>query len=167
MFTCSNCNYKTEENSNFCPLCGTKMTQEVQEPIVEAVVEPVVQQPVYQQPVQPVYRTVVERAPAKRVNPAFRIVGMSLSIFGFAFSIFTFIYSFLSFASPEAGFFLVTYFAILCMPGSIVGKIFSNKAIDSGDTSAMCTIGNVFGLIGIIIYASSFFIAFVALCANA
>ena len=69
------------------------MTQEVQEPIVEAVVEPVVQQPVYQQPVQPVYRTVVERAPAKRVNPAFRIVGMSLSIFGFAFSIFTFIYS--------------------------------------------------------------------------
>ncbi len=172
MCICPKCNHTSEEKINFCPLCGAQMSEEqpIQETSAEAVENVVVEsaQNAYEQNYNPTYEQTYNPnnyayPPVKKPSLAFKIVGMGLSIGGFVLSIITAIYSTVALVEPPASFVVAFILSIFYLPFSIVGFVFSNKCINAGDTSTFSRLGKIFGLIGIIIYAASLFIGFLAL----
>ncbi len=152
MYICPNCNYTTEEVSNYCPVCGSK--------VVEVQPQPV-QYEQYSQP-QPVQYTQADpyaqqyqyyaQPPVANVSKGKIIVGMILSIVGLAFGGFGLLYTFIGLATTEIGVALAMAiaFGIFSVPLSIVGLILSAGAQRQGSTSAMAKAGKILGLIGVI-----------------
>ncbi len=184
MYQCTKCKHTVEYTTNYCPLCGAETVQ-VEYVVVSAPTEPrqapepqVVCQPqpepipveqpqvIYQQPQQPTpapqsYYYAPTPEPAKKPHLAKKIVGMALSIEGFAAAIVCCIYTFLLEAmEPGAGAFMAVFVTIPCLPISIIGLALSNSCRKGGDTSALSRVGKVLGIIGIVLFAVSFFIAF-------
>jgi hypothetical protein len=100
---------------------------------------------------------------------------MALSIEGFVMAIITVLYSFIFIMAaigtgePEMGMVALVFtfiMAIIGLPGSIIGLVFSSKARNAGDTSAMSRVGKGLGLAGIIVFAASFVIAILATIAG-
>lgn len=168
MYICKNCNHTSETMLNFCPICGNAM-------VLEQPAE--VQTPdTYQNPVVFQNNVIVNQPePAKKPNLAKKIIGMALSIEGFVMAIITVLYSFIFIMAaigtgePEMGMVALVFtfiMAIIGLPGSIIGLVFSNKARNAGDTSAMSRVGKGLGLAGIIVFAASFVIAILATIAG-
>lgn len=65
---CSNCGNEVDQNTAYCPFCGTKVDAEPAQAPVQPVQEPVaapVQEPIVEQPVQPTYQEPVQEQPVQ------------------------------------------------------------------------------------------------------
>lgn len=155
MYICPKCNHYSENPANFCPICGNQMVLKEE------------------QPLQPDYITATPdyTAPTQKPNLAQKIVGMALSIEGLVMAVFAALYALVfSFTGAVIGEVAVgagalgsTFvWALFGLPGSIIGLIFSNKARELGDTSAMSRVGKSLGLAGVITFAACFVISFFA-----
>ena len=150
MYTCSKCNYQTESEANFCPLCGNQLVKD--EPV-----QPVQQVTYSYQPApQPQYAPNVQGP-----HLAMKIVGMSLGITGFVFAFFAFIYTMPLLGYDEA-IIMPFVFSFFSAPASIVGLIFSIKNANEGDTSAFSKVGKIFAIIGLALIGFTFFMALIA-----
>ena len=113
--------------------------------------------PTYQQPTQ-------ELATGDRVKG---IVGMALGIASLALSVLGLIVTLVSMDSYYAeAFGAAIGYSIISLPCGIVGRIFSTKSAEAGNTSAMCSIGSKMGLAGIIVSAVMVFLGFISLLAQ-
>jgi len=144
MYICPNCNYSTEESSNYCPVCGSQM--------VEVQPQPVYQQPdPYAQQYQ-AYNGYYQQAPAPQVSKGKIIVGMILSITGLVFAGLGLLYTFIGLATGAVGVALAMAiaFGIFSVPLSVVGLILSVGCLRDGAQSGMAKVGKILGLIGVI-----------------
>ncbi len=168
MYICKNCNHTSETQLNFCPICGNAM---VLEETAEAQTPDTYQNPVVFQ------NNVVINQPEPTQKPSLvkKIVGMALSIEGFVMAIITLLYAFIFIMAAigtgetEMGMVALVFtfiMAIIGLPGSIIGLIFSNSARNAGDRSALSRIGKGLGLAGIIIFAATFVISILATIAG-
>jgi hypothetical protein len=128
----------------------------------------------YQNPIV-IQNNVIVNQPIPKPSLVKKIIGMALSIEGFVMAIITVLYSFIFIMAaigtgePEMGMVALVFtfiMAIIGLPGSIIGLVFSNKARNAGDTSAMSRVGKGLGLAGIIVFAASFVIAILATIAG-
>jgi hypothetical protein len=129
----------------------------------------------YQNPVV-FQNNVIVTQPIPKPSLVKKIIGMALSIEGFVMAIITVLYSFIFIMAaigtgePEMGMVALVFtfiMAIIGLPGSIIGLVFSNKARNAGDTSAMSRIGKALGLAGIIVFAACFMLSFLTIVAGA
>ena len=156
MYICPNCNYTTEDASNYCPVCGSK--------VVEVQPQPV--QPVqYEQPAQPQqvqytqadpyaqqYNMYYQQTAVQPVSKGKIIAGMVLSIVGLFFAAMGLLYTFVGLVSAEIGLALgfAIAFGMFSVPLSIVGLVLSAGAQRQGSDSGMSKVGKILGLIGVI-----------------
>lgn len=143
MYICTNCNYSTEQASNYCSVCGAQM--------VEVHPQPVQQTDLYAQQYQG-YNPYYPQSPAVQVSKAKIIVGMVMSIVGFVFAAMGILYTFAGLVSGEVGVALILAisFAVFSVPLSIVGLVLSARCINDGAQSGMSKVGKILGLIGVI-----------------
>ena len=144
MYVCPNCNYSTEEASNYCPVCGSQ--------VVEVQPQPVYQQPdPYAQQYQ-AYNQYYQQTPAPQVSKGKIITGMILSISGLVFAGLGLLYTFIGLLTTEIGVALgmAIGFGIFSVPLSIVGLVLSTGCIRAGAQSGMAKVGKILGLIGVI-----------------
>jgi len=137
MKICPRCNNVTEDNMNFCNLCGNPLTA---------------YQP-YTQPVQP------------RVSLGLKITGMALSIEGFGLGLVEILYTLIGLIEEGMAFGMAFAFSLFVLPMCIAGFILSIKCTNAGDTSAFSRVGKGLGLAGIILAGVSLFIGFASLAA--
>lgn len=149
MSKCPNCNYTSDGDILYCPMCGAKIIKE---------------EPVFTPPVEPIsYNYVAHQKP----NLAKKIVGMALSIEAFAVSIIAFFYVVMFGAiEGEAGFITAFIFGIINFPPAIIGLTMSNKNRELGDTSVFSRLGKIFGIISVILVSFTLFIGFLMLAAD-
>ena len=148
MYICPNCNYSTEEQSNYCPVCGSQVVEVQPQPQPQ----PVYQQPdLYAQQYQ-AYNQYYQPQPAAQVSKGKIIVSMILSIVGLAFAGLGLLYTFVGLATGGVGVALAmaVVFGIFSVPLSIVGLILSTSCIRAGAQSGMVKVGKILGLIGVI-----------------
>lgn len=156
MYICPKCNHTSENPANFCPICGNQVLLKEEQHLTPDYIT-----------AQPDYM-----APTPKPSLATKIVGMALSIEGFVMAMFSTLYVLIFLiggaASGEiafgAGAFGSTFvWALLGLPSSIIGLIFSNKALAFGDTSVMSRVGRALGLAGVITFGACFVISFFAI----
>lgn len=140
MRICTNCKIEADDNTKFCPYCGTLMSEK---------------QPVYEaQPVQ-IYQI-------QKPHLGLKISSMVLSITGFSCLVLGFFYTLIGLVEEGVALGMAIAFALFFLPLCIVGFALSKKCINQGDTSAFSRVGKGLGLAGIIISAVSLFIGFIS-----
>lgn len=176
MTVCPQCGGSYDDRSKFCPFCGAKNTlstpeehESFQQPEY-SYKQPEYQQPAtpdysyqppeYQQPATPdySYQQPVQHAELQ-VSGGTKVkgfIGMGLGIGALFMGVLTVILGFCSFASLECAILAITY-GIVTLALAIPAKILSAKSISGGFRSKAPSLGNVFGLIGIICGGVGFF----------
>ena len=144
MNKCTNCGYTTDNNINFCPMCGGKVEAEV------FATQQIVVAPTYSEPVQ-------------KPNKAKMIVGMALSIESFITAIVMFFYvGVFSAILPEMGLIYGIVFAVINLPIGIVGLSLSKDTTNGRDTPIFCRLGKIFGLISVILTGVTLLLSIIA-----
>ena len=154
MFICPNCQNTSNEPSNFCPKCGSRMTEQPAQ--AAAYTAPSMPEaPTFTTPFEPTAQaaaqpTSIPYQPERKAPLGKVIAGMAIAIVGFILAMLTLLYTFL-FLSMEreiAIFFAVYLGGFFAFPLSLVGFILSKSAANAGSTSAMTKVGKILGLIG-------------------
>lgn len=102
----------------------------------------------------------------QKPNIAKRIVGMALSTYAFASSIFYLFYTLMLTATTGGdGFVTGIILAMVTLPPAIIGLVFSTGCINQGDSSALCKLGKVFGIISIVLNGVMLFLSFIIMVA--
>lgn len=169
MKKCTQCNFETDKDIAFCPMCGAKIEAPAPvqaEPVVVAPVAPVNPTPVNPTPVNPtpvnpVYTAPVVSAPVEEPSLAKKIVGMALSASALMLAIYCLFYTVS--AMDYDGAFAFGYaigFSIFSMPMGIVGLTMSNKNREEGDTSVFSLLGKIFGIVSVALTGLVLFIGF-------
>lgn len=166
MKKCTQCNFETDKDITFCPMCGAKIEAPAPvqaEPVVVAPVNPtpVNPTPVNPTPVNPVYTAPVVSAPVEEPSLAKKIVGMALSASALMLAIYCLFYTVS--AMDYDGAFAFGYaigFSIFSMPMGIVGLTMSNKNREQGDTSVFSLLGKIFGIVSVALTGLVLFIGF-------
>lgn len=156
MSYCSKCGTPIEPNERFCRGCGAPLAAEA--PAAPAY------QPDYNDYSynQPAYS--YEQPQVSGGTKAGGFVGMGLGIGGFFFALLGFIYTIIGLEIDEVMSFSMAFaFSIFSLPLSIIGMSLSSKSRNAGNTSAVCTVGKVFGIIGLVLTCVMLFVGFVAL----
>lgn len=174
MYQCTKCKYAVEYTTNYCPLCGSE-TKKIDKEAYEAELRAAYVPPAYEEeiPPAPVFENPIPqefeyraeqvyyapRSQENKKNIAKRIIGMVLSIEGFAVGVFGIFYvlTLLSLGESIMSLSELTFMAAVyggsSIPSAIVGLILSSSVAKSGDTSASCRLGRIFGIIGIVLGA--------------
>ena len=159
MYICPNCNNTSQEATNFCPHCGTRMVQQQVNP-----------QPVYQ---QPVYYSTESDLKSTGPSKGSVIVGMIFGIAGLAMAVIFFIYSLSMMSLAEESYYFYTDYmstaiayafvmpGLFSLPASLVGMNLSRSNRNQGDTSAMSNVGKIMGIVGLIISCVTIFFGFI------
>ena len=132
---------------------------------------PTYQPPVYQAPTYqpPVYNLNQQTYAPKEVSGGTKakgFVGMGLGIGGLVFGGLCVLYFLIALADYyQAGAALV--YGLFGLPLGIVGRIISGKSIDEGNTGTPASLGQKFGLAGLITSAVGLFLSFIVLLAGA
>ena len=125
MFTCSNCEYKTDEAISFCPKCGGAMNPGAKEIFYKAPIEP------------------------PKIKKGIKITGMVLGIVGFVFAVLGIFYAAIFFSvSKTMSLIIGIIFCSLGLTLSVVGLILSLKTKKAKDKSAPGTVGLIFSIVG-------------------
>ena len=142
-----------------------------QAPEAPAYQAPTYQAPTYQAPTYqaPVYNANAYQPAAPEVPVGAKVkgfVGMGLGIGGLFLGSLSLLYFLIALADYyQAG----TAFAcgLIGLPLGIVGRILAGKSIDEGNTGTPASLGQKFGLIGLILSAVGLFLGFIVLVAGA
>ena len=157
MFICPNCQNTSNEPSNFCPKCGSRMIEQPAQTATytaPAMPEaPAFTAPIFEPTLNPYpapQPTSIPYEPVKKAPLGKVIAGMAIAIAGFIFAILTIFYTlfFLSMEHSMAIVFAVYLGGFFAFPLSLVGFILSKSAANAGSTSAMTKVGKILGLIG-------------------
>lgn len=145
MKICTNCrNVTSDDNMNFCALCGAPLTALQPAP-------------------QPEINQYYPEQNFPKPSLGLKIAAMALSISGFSFLILGFFYTLIGLVEEGMAFGMAVAFSLFFLPLCIVGMALSNKCQNAGDNSAFSRVGKILGLIGIIIAGISLFIGFISL----
>ena len=162
---CSNCGQALEDTVVFCHNCGARQGETA--PAQNAVQPPVqnyVQPPVQNYVQQPMYTPEQPKTSGVK-GKVLGGIGFGLSLFGFIMSLICFVISISAIdagweADELAG--VSIGYTLVFIACSIIGMIFSGKAREDGNFSALSTMAKVFGIIGTILFGLAFFFALVA-----
>ena len=133
MNKCTNCGYTTDNNINFCPMCGGKV--EAEAPVC-----------------QDVEVISTYEAPVQRPSKGKIIAGMAIAIESFAAAIILFLYALpITFVQPVAGLIYGLVTAFINLPLAIVGLVLSKDTTEGRDTPIFCRLGKIFGTISVIL----------------
>ena len=144
MSFCSHCGNQLESGDKFCRACGAAV-----------VAEPVQNVPA---PVAVKAEPVIDGK-----TRALGFVGMGLGIGGVVMGALGLLYTMIGLNLEGMGFAFSLIFGLFSMPMSIVGRILSNKSIEGGNTSGVCSAGTKLGMAGMIVSAVMLFFGFISL----
>ena len=138
MSFCSHCGNQLETGDKFCRACGAAVVAE---------------------PVQNVPAPVAVKAEpvVSGKTKALGFVGMGLGIGGVVMGALGILYTLLFMAVPPMGITFAMVMGLFSVPLSIVGRILSNKSIESGNTSGAASAGMKLGIAGLIVSAVMLF----------
>ena len=145
MSFCSHCGNQMEAGDKFCRVCGTAVPEESAPQNVPA-------------PVAVKAEPVIDGK-----TRALGFVGMGLGIGGVVMGALGLLYTMIGLNLEGMGFAFSLIFGLFSMPMSIVGRILSNKSIEGGNTSGVCSAGTKLGMAGMIVSAVMLFFGFISL----
>lgn len=103
----------------------------------------------------------------RKVNRATGIIGMVISSIGLIFAVLGFIYVLIyASLSGTLSFSAAIGCGIFSLPLSVIGYIFSRSSANSGNFSICCRLGNIFGLIGMILTGVSVLLGYILMIAG-